>query len=31
MGSNQSAYRGRITVLTDRNTGSAAEVFASAI
>jgi carboxyl-terminal processing protease len=31
MGGNKSAYRGRIVVLTDRNTGSAAEVFASAI
>jgi carboxyl-terminal processing protease len=31
MGGNKSAYRGRIIVLTDRTTGSAAEVFASAI
>jgi carboxyl-terminal processing protease len=31
MGGNKSAYRGRILVLTDRNTGSAAEVFASAV
>jgi carboxyl-terminal processing protease len=30
-GDNKSAYRGRIVVLTDRYTGSAAEVFASAI
>jgi carboxyl-terminal processing protease len=31
MGGNKSAYRGRIVVLTDRYTGSAAEVFACAI
>ena len=30
-GGNRSAYRGRIVMLTDRYTGSAAEVFASAI
>jgi len=31
MGGKKSAYRGRIFVLTDRYTGSAAEVFASAV